>query len=224
MTILIADDRETNRKLLRAILRAEGYAVQEASDGGEALAALQAVSGPCVALIDWEMPVLPGIDVCRAARKQPNANLLFLIIVTVRDSSQDVVAGLEAGANDYMTKPFDNTELLARVRIGTRMVELQESLARRVDELEAAAAQIKQLKGILPICGYCKKIRDDTDYWQMVEEYIETHTEALFSHGVCPECFDREVRPGLTKMGFSVAEIDRVKLSRKPVVRENPDG
>lgn len=210
MTILVADDHETNRKLLFAILSAEGYEVELACDGGEALARLQTVTGPMVALIDWQMPVLAGIDVCREARKGANANMLFLIIVTVRDSAKDTVTGLEAGANDYVTKPFDNAELLARVRIGCKMVELQESLGRRVIELEEAMAQIKQLKRFLPICSYCKKIRDDDDSWQEVEEYFADKADVSFSHGVCPECGIKHVRPQLEKMGMLQSDIDRL--------------
>ena len=217
MTILVADDHETNRKLLRAILSAESYNVQETKDGGEALAALQSMNGPCVALIDWQMPVHDGIEVCREARNRANANLLYLIIVTSRDSAQDIVTGLEAGANDYMTKPFNNAELLARVRIGCQMVELQESLARRVRELEAAMGQIKQLKGILPICGYCRKVRDDKDYWLEVERYIEKQTEVEFSHGVCPDCFETKLRPQLVKLGLSQSEIDRSRPKKHKV-------
>ena len=214
MTILVADDHETNRKLLSAVLTAEGYEVREARDGGATLAELKAATRPLVALVDWQMPVLPGIEVCREARKGANTNMLFLILLTVRDSAQDIVAGLQAGANDYVTKPFDNAELLARVRIGVQMVELQESLARRVRELEAALSHIKQLRGLLPICAYCKKIRDDKNYWQQVEGYISAHTDARFSHGICPGCFDQHVRPDLEKFGVTKAELDQI--SRPP--------
>jgi phosphoserine phosphatase RsbU/P len=200
MTVLVADDHETNRKLLGAVLSAEGYKVEEAKDGGEALAALQKTSEPMVALLDWQMPVLPGVDVCREARKGANANPLFLIMLTVRDSPKDVVEGLQAGANDYVTKPFDNTELLARVAIGKQMVELQQSLIARVRELEEAMGQIKRLRGLLPICCYCKKIRDDKNYWQEVDRYISTHSEAKFSHGICPACLVKHSEElGLTK-------------------------
>lgn len=200
MTILVADDHETNRRLLAAILTAEGYEVMEAKDGGEAVAALNSANGPLVGLIDWQMPVLVGTEVCRNVRAGPNGHLLFLVLVTARDSSQDIVAGLQAGANDYITKPFDNAELVARVRVGVQMVELQQSLARRVRDLEDALTQVKQLKGLLPICGYCKSIRDDTDYWQQIDQYIARHTEVNFSHGICPDCFDKHLKPDLEKL------------------------
>lgn len=211
MNILVADDHPTNRRLLTELLSAEGFTVTEARDGHETLAALRASAGPLVALIDWQMPGRTGVDVCREFRRDADASRVFIVLVTVRDSPADVVAGLEAGANDYVTKPFDNAELLARVRIGAQMLALQEALGRRVQELERAMAEIKQLSGLLPICSYCKKIRDDRNYWQQVETYLAAHTDARFSHGVCPQCFDAKVRPQLSGIGIPDAEIDEMR-------------
>src|SRR5262249_57910928 len=98
------------------------------------------------------------------------------------------VTGLQSGANDYVTKPFDRAELQARVCVGKSVVELQRSLALRVRELEDALSQVRQLQGLLPICCYCKKIRDDRNYWQQVETYVGDHSAARFSHAICPDC------------------------------------
>jgi sigma-B regulation protein RsbU (phosphoserine phosphatase) len=198
--ILVADDNATNRRLLRAVLVAEGYSVIEARDGSEALAILLASTGPVVGLIDWEMPLMEGIDVCRQARLRTDPPPMFLILLTVRDTQRDIVAGLQAGANDYVTKPFERAELLARVKIGMQMVELQQSLATRVLELQAALADVKQLSGFLPICSYCKKIRDDGDYWHQVEAYVAQHSAAKFSHSICPECYSTRVQPELDRL------------------------
>ena len=97
----------------------------------------------------------------------------------------------KSGANDYLTKPFHREELKVRVEVGVQMLELQKALADRVKELEEAFAQVKQLQGLLPICSYCKKVRDDQNYWQRVEHYISDHIDVQFSHGICPECLDR---------------------------------
>jgi CheY-like chemotaxis protein len=197
MILLTADDQIVNRKLLRVVLEKAGYTITEAENGTQALEVLDQAQEPVVALIDWEMPELEGIEVCRRARLRTDAPPMFLIVLTVRDSQKDVVAGLHAGANDYMTKPFDQAELLARVNIGVQMVTLQQKLTDRARELEEALEQVKQLSGILPICSYCKKIRDDKDYWQQVESYISHHSEAQFSHSICPVCYDVHVQPEL---------------------------
>ncbi len=203
MTVLVADDHDVNRKLLNAIFTKAGYDVVQASNGLEALEILKSATTPVVGLIDWEMPEMEGIEVCRQARALNPTVPLFLIVVTVRDSKQDVVAGLEAGANDYVTKPFDQTELLARVKIGAQMVELQQALTQHVQELEVALVNVKQLSGLLPICSYCKKIRDDQNYWERVEAYVTRHSEAQFSHSICPQCYEEIVKPEMLRLGIA---------------------
>jgi phosphoserine phosphatase RsbU/P len=202
MTVVVADDLDVNRKLLRTLLTADGYDVVEAVDGHEALSLLQNARQPLVGLIDWEMPLLEGVEVCRQARALNSAMPLFLILVTVRDSKQDVVTGLQAGANDYITKPFHKTELLARVKIASQMVELQQALTQHVDELKEALVRVKQLSGLLPICSYCKKIRDDQNYWTQVEAYVGKHSEARFSHSICPTCYEEIVKPEMQSLGI----------------------
>ena len=206
MTVLVADDLDVNRKLLRTLLAVDGYEVIEASNGVEALKILQAATGPMVGLIDWEMPQMEGIEVCRQTRELPSPPPLYLILLTVRDSKQDIVAGLQGGANDYITKPFDKTELLARVGIGKQMVQLQQALTERVAELKEALLNVKQLGGLLPICSYCKKIRDDQNYWQQVEAYVGKHSEAKFSHSICPQCYEDIIKPQMVKMGVDPNE------------------
>ena len=99
--------------------------------------------------------------------------------------------GLGAGANDYIVKPFNREELRARVKVGERIIKLQSSLAARVEELQEALSHIKTLQGILPICMYCHKIRDDKEAWGRIESYIEKHSEVRFSHSLCPECLEK---------------------------------
>ena len=104
---------------------------------------------------------------------------------------------MQAGADDYITKPFDPAELEARLQVGARVTDLQNKLAERVKELEAALSQVKQLRGLLPICSYCKKIRNDENYWDQVENYIAKHSDAEFSHSICPECYEKFLKPQL---------------------------
>jgi CheY-like chemotaxis protein len=208
MIVLVADDLDVNRKLLRSLLAADGHDVIEASNGTEALQILQGATGPIVGLIDWEMPEMEGIEVCRHARALESPPPIYLMLLTVRDSKQDIVAGLQAGANDYITKPFDKTELLARVGIGAQMVGLQRSLTQHIVELEGALKRVKQLSGLLPICSYCKKIRDDSNYWQQVESYVMHHSEAQFSHSICPSCYETIVKPEMARLGIQPKKFD----------------
>ena len=201
MIVLIADDLDVNRKLLRSLLTADGYDVIEASNGTDAFQILQGATGPIVGLIDWEMPEMEGIEVCRQTRALQGTPPIYLILLTVRDSKQDIVAGLQGGANDYITKPFDKTELLARVSIGRQMVQLQQTLTEHVAELKEALISVKQLGGLLPICSYCKKIRDDQNYWQQVEAYVGKHSEAKFSHSICPQCYEDIIKPQMVQLG-----------------------
>lgn len=201
MRALIAEDNATTRLLLESTLTEWGYDVTATSDGVEAWHELQRDKAPELILLDWKMPGMDGIEVCRRLRQLPDARTAHVILVTARGGKDDVVAGLEAGANDYITKPFEPSELRARLQAGARIVELQNNLADRVRELEGALARVKQLQGLLPICAYCKKIRDDSNYWQQVEAYISSHSEVQFSHGICPDCHERLVKPELDAMG-----------------------
>jgi DNA-binding response OmpR family regulator len=193
--VLLAEDESIPRRVLTAALAGWGYEVQAVADGLEAWQALQGPDAARLAILDWQMPGLDGAEVCRQLRGQAAVEPTYVILLTARSSKDDVVAGLDAGANDYVTKPFDRAELHARLRVGCQVVALQRSLAARVRELEEALAQVKQLQGLLPICCYCKKIRDDQNYWQQVDGYLAAHSDMRFSHGICPDCWKGQVEP-----------------------------
>jgi DNA-binding response OmpR family regulator len=186
---------------LEARLAKWGYEVLSNKDGTAAWQCFQQPDPPQLAVLDWMMPGISGLDLCKMVRANPATKNAHLIMLTARDTREDVVSGLTAGADDYVTKPFDVEELRARVKVGERIVTLQTSLAQRVQELELALEQVRQLQGLLPICLYCKKIRNDKNYWQQVESYIMDHSEARFSHGICPECYEKVVKPELEKLG-----------------------
>jgi sigma-B regulation protein RsbU (phosphoserine phosphatase) len=200
MRILIAEDDAVSRRRLEATLRKWGYEVLAVEDGLAAWEVLQGEMPPSLAILDWMMPGMDGIEVCRKVRERSPSRPLYIIVLTARGSREDVVAGLQAGGDDYVTKPFDREELHARVKVGLRVLQLQMNLADRVRELEEALARVKQLQGLLPICSYCKRIRDDQNYWQQVEGYISEHSDAVFSHGICPDCFEKFVKPELKKL------------------------
>jgi CheY-like chemotaxis protein len=200
LTVLVADDDAVSRTVVAAILRKGNYAVKLAGDGGEAWEALQSAAPPAIAVIDWMMPVLDGPEICRRLRSLQTSTPSYVILLTSRDAAADVVAGLDSGADDYVTKPAREDELLARVSVGVRVVTLQRMLAERVKSLEEALSNVKQLQGLLPICSYCKSIRDDQNYWRRVETYISDHSDVRFSHSFCPDCYERYVKPQLDEL------------------------
>ncbi len=200
MRILIAEDDAVSRRMIEAICRSWGLDPVPVSDGEEAWESLQGADAPPIVLLDWMMPGLDGLEVVRRVRAQQSSKPVYIILLTARGSREDVVRGLLAEADDYVTKPFDHRELRARVQVGVRMVELQRVLAARVAELETALGCLNRLQGLLPICAYCKRIRNDRNYWQRVESYITEHSEAEFTHGVCPQCYEMVVKPEIDRL------------------------
>jgi phosphoserine phosphatase RsbU/P len=194
MKIVIAEDDIVSQRLLDAALRKWGYDVLSCANGLEADQILRSPDTPRMAILDWMMPGMDGVRVCQQARQRRQSKPVYIILLTARGRSEDVVAGLEAGADDYVTKPFYPEELEARLKVGLRIVDLQSRLAERVSELESALSRLKQLQGLLPICSYCKKIRDDRNYWLQIESYVSEHSEAQFSHSPCPKCLQKIAR------------------------------
>lgn len=191
MRVLIAEDDPTSRRMLEAILERWGYEVVAVSDGNEAWRVFQGEDPPQLAILDWMMPGTDGIEACRKIREAKVPSPPYIIILTGKTRKEDTVRGLEAGANDYITKPFDPDELRARIRVGRRVLELEGDLSDRVGELEDALDHVKNLQGLLPICMHCHKIRNDEDAWQQLEEYIAKHSDAQFTHSLCPDCQEK---------------------------------
>lgn len=191
MRVLIAEDNLVSRKLLNVALKKWGYDVVAVHNGVAAWEELQKPDAPKLVILDWNMPEMSGLEVCQRVKESGIEDPPYIIILTARTQKEDIVKALGAGANDYITKPFNNAELRARVRVGQRMVEMKDALAAQVIELRTALEHIKTLQGIIPICSYCKKIRDDRGYWNQVEAYLSRHSDAQFSHGFCPECIGK---------------------------------
>ena len=185
--VLIVDDLPKNLQVLALLLDKAGYRVSMALGGAQALAMI-AQDPPELVLLDVMMPDMDGLEVCRKLKADPTTADVPVIFLTARAELQDLEEGFRIGAVDYVTKPFRGGELLARV--GAH-VGLRQSLERERDlrrSLETALAQVRSLSGLLPICSCCKKIRDDRGYWNKIEAYIEEHSDAGFTHGICPEC------------------------------------
>ncbi len=216
--VLIAEDDPVSRQLLQAFLQKWGYEPIVAGDGDEAWAALNVEDPPSMAILDWMMPGLEGPEVARRLRgleeSRPSSDSCYVILLTAKETTADIVEGFSAGVDDYVTKPFNKDELRSRVTVGARMLDLRKRLADRVRELEIALATVETLQGLLPMCSYCKKIRDDTDYWTDVESYIERYSGAEFSHGVCPDCYDTHLKPKLEEMRRAKARREAADSTR----------
>jgi sigma-B regulation protein RsbU (phosphoserine phosphatase) len=208
MRILIAEDEPISRRLLETTLTKAGHDVAAVVDGIRALDSIQK-EVPDILITDWMMPELDGLELCRRLRGLELPSYVYVIVLTALTQKENITQGLDAGADDYITKPFDRTELLARVRAGERVVKLERSLREKNKELSEALAQVKELKGLLPICMFCKKIRKDKNYWQQVEEYLAEHTDADFSHSLCPECLEEHYPDYVNRKRVQATEIKR---------------
>jgi sigma-B regulation protein RsbU (phosphoserine phosphatase) len=176
MNVLIAEDDSVSRRILHRNLTRLGHTVSEAGNGSEAWTVLQ--RDPIrIVVSDWMMPEMSGLELCRRVRKRTDTNYTYFILLTAREGDENHREAMTAGVDDFLTKPLDREELEIRLRVAERII--------------GYATQVRQLKELLPICMYCKKIRDDHDYWKIIEEYIHQHTGSDFSHGICPDCYEK---------------------------------
>ncbi len=189
-TILIVDDNPKNLQVLGNIVKKPGYRVAAAINGTQALAMIKKMP-PDLILLDIIMPELDGLKVCTMLKTAPETAHIPIIMLTAKSDSKDIVKGFEAGVEDYMTKPFNPTELLARVNTHMALKSIRDEQALLIQKLETALAKVNQLSNFIPICANCSKIRDDDGYWQQVEGYITSCSEAEFSHSVCPDCLHK---------------------------------
>jgi len=192
MRILIAEDDVVSRKVLTSFLEKWGHEIIAVENGNDAIEILKSNNSPSFAILDWMMPEKDGTEVCRWLRGQNSGTFVYVILLTAKTEKDDIVEGLSCGADDYITKPFNQAELKQRVNAGERIITLETKLQKKISELEDALQNIKQLQGILPICAWCKKIRGDDEYWHGVEDYISSHSDTDFTHGICPECLEKE--------------------------------
>jgi PleD family two-component response regulator len=187
--IMIVDDHPATRKLMADIL--QEYTTILAADGQEALDLLMTNPDTALVLLDIIMPQMNGYEVCRKIKDNPATTDIPVVFMTIMGEEQDESLGFMAGVNDYIIKPISRIRLKARVRNQLQIRRQQELLDQKNAELQKALDKIKTLKGILPICSFCKRIRAKNGEWQKIETYISQHSEADFSHGVCPNCQDK---------------------------------
>ena len=190
MKVLIAEDDAPSRLILLSLLNKWGYTVTSALDGDEAWNILCEADHPHLLIIDWMMPGIEGPEIVRRLRERAPEKTYYAIIITSRTNKGSAAHALDSGADDFICKPFDQDELRARIAVGLRVNDLQVALTDHVLDLQQALNKVKQLEGVIPICMYCKKIRDDQDGWNQLERYITNHSEAVFNHGICPSCLE----------------------------------
>jgi sigma-B regulation protein RsbU (phosphoserine phosphatase) len=186
LKILVVEDDILARKIICRSLTRLSHEVVEAADGEEAWTLLQA-SDVRVVVSDWLMPRLDGLELCRRVRAQIGADYVYFILLTGNSASdENQRAAADAGVDDFLTKPLDPQEIWMRLRVAARILRY--------------ATQVRQLEAFLPICSYCKKIRDDKNYWQQIESYINKRTGTDFSHSVCPDCYKQFILPELERL------------------------
>lgn len=195
-TLVVVDDNQVNLKILVEILR-DDYEVVFAMNGREALAMAEA-NNPDLILLDIQMPEMNGYQVIGLLKQMPAMEGVPVIFLTAMTQQEDEATGLELGAADYITKPINPEIVKLRVRNHLKLKELRDQLRNQRDvlvlknmELEEHIQRIKRLEGLISICMYCKKIRNEQETWEQLEKYISEHSNARFSHGVCPDCFNK---------------------------------
>jgi len=200
LKILAVEDDLLARKVLVQALHRLGYEVAEATDGVEALRVLE--KEPCrVVVSDWLMPEMDGLEFCRQLRSRVGAEYTYFILLTSRTADHaNQREAIEAGADDFLSKPLDLQELWMRLRVAERILKF--------------TTQVQQLEAFLPICSYCKKVRDDHNYWTQIEAYINQRTGSEFSHSICPDCYNRIIVPEIDRLKNPVASKPRAARSK----------
>ena len=189
--VLVVDDDPDVLFATSRIVKKEGFQVITAAN---AEACLEAISKDCpdLILLDVVMPDISGIDLCRKLKADPEYKSVFIVLLSgMKTGSEEQAEGLDAGADGYIARPISNQELRARVDSLVRILLAERERDRLIKELQEALSEIRQLTGLLPICSYCKKIRDDKGYWVKLEKYLGSHSDAEFTHCICQHCAEK---------------------------------
>ena len=193
--ILVVEDDPFFLRVLVRRLEAEGYQVQSASDGREGMKAIVTFE-PDLVISDWMMPQVDGLELCQSIKTGLRDTAPYFILLTAKGEISNRLLGLETGADDYLVKPCDQGELMARVRAGLRIVLLTQDLRRTVVELHQANAELQSIRAavshlsqdMVPICSFCKKVRDAQGDWQDLEDFLAERAQLDVTHGICPTC------------------------------------
>jgi DNA-binding response OmpR family regulator len=185
MKILVVEDEIDSRETLRLLLELDGHHVVSAQNGSEGWRAYT-LSPFRVVISDWLMPEMDGLELCRRIRAAEGPSYSYVILVSALKGKSSYLQGMAAGADDFISKPYDPDELKSRLIVAERIISVQD--------------RVKRLEGILPTCMYCKKIRDEQNEWVGIEAYISKRSQASFSHGVCPTCYETVLKQELSRL------------------------
>jgi DNA-binding response OmpR family regulator len=192
MRVLIAEDEAFSRQLLERALRRFNHEVVAVADGEEAWRAMQG-EWFRVVISDWMMPNIDGLELCQRIRARKESDYVYFILLTgQKRSHENLIEAIEAGVDDFLSKPFEPDEVMTRLRVAQRIL--------------GYTTRIRQLEEILPICSYCKKIRNDQQYWTRMEEYFNRATGVDFSHSICPDCYASVVQPQIDELKAQMAQ------------------
>lgn len=197
MKILAVEDDPVAQLVLEASLRQLGHSVVLAADGDAAWASWRADPDVRVIVSDWLMPGLSGLELCQAIRARSHDYVYFILLTQQSATDANHEEALKAGVDDFLVKPVNLRELRMRLRVAERILSYTK--------------QVRQLESFLPICSYCKNVRDDQDYWQHIESYLHKHSGTNFSHGVCPECYEQQIRPMLRDTGLDAPPYEEMQ-------------
>jgi len=186
MKILMVEDDAVASVVLQAALKLLGHEFTVVTDG-QAAWERQSRDPHRVVISDWMLPGIDGLELCRRIRAQASDYTYFILLSSLTSSGENLDQAITAGVDDFLPKPVKTAELKARLHVAERILRY--------------ATQVRQLQEILPICGYCRKIRDDQNYWSQVEDYLGRQAGVNFSHGVCPDCYNRVLVPQLRELG-----------------------
>lgn len=206
-SILIVDDLDANVSLLEQMLSGAGYVAVSSTQNPREVCELHRKNRYSLILLDLQMPGMDGFQVMEALKTVETEGYLPVLVLTSQPNHR--LRALKSGAKDFVSKPLDLAEVLMRVHNMLEVRLLHRSAESRMEQAEARAvelsealAHVRELNALLPICSYCKKIRDDADYWQSVEGYISQHTDSKFTHGICPGCYEEHVKPQFLQHGL----------------------
>ncbi len=185
MRILVAEDDPVSQEVMACFLKDLGHEVVATGNGVDALAAHQ--QNPFqIVLTDWMMPIMEGTELCRHIREAQGVSYTYIIVLTSKCGRANLLTAMEAGADDFVVKPFDPLVLAARLRVAERIVALQ--------------SRVRQMELLLPVCSYCKHIRNEQGEWVTIEDHLVARLGTSFSHGVCPICYREQIQPELKRM------------------------